>query len=44
MKVKNKFFAEKSSGGKGGCGCSSGGCCSEFEEEEIEVSDGKIKK
>lgn len=43
MKVKNKFFAEKSSGGKGGCGCSSNSC-SEFEEEDIEVSDNKIKK
>lgn len=44
MKVRNKFFAEKSSGGKGSCGCSSGSC-SEFEEEEdIEVSGSKIKK
>ena len=43
MKVKNKFFEEKSSGGKGGCDCSSSGC-SEFEEEEIEVNDSKIKK
>lgn len=43
MKVKNEFFAEKSSGGKGGCGCSSDSC-SEFEEEEIEVSGTKVKK
>lgn len=42
MKAKNKFFEEKSSSGKGGCGCSSDSC-SEF-EEEIKVSDTKIKK
>jgi len=45
MKSRNKFFEEseqKSSGGKGGCGCSSNGCA-EF-EEDVEISDTKIKK
>ena len=45
MKVKNKFFEESgknSNDSKGGCGCSSKGC-SEY-EEEVEVSDTKIKK